>query len=67
MKRVRAAIDVGVNQFGGDRSPELIEELVNNSAVPESRIDESACRLLREKFRLGLFENRRAEVDRARK
>jgi beta-glucosidase len=67
VERARTAIDVGVDQFGGDRNPALIEELVDSGAVPESRIDESVRRLLREKFRLGLFENRRVDVDRARK
>lgn len=67
LKRARIAIDVGVDQFGGDRNPALIEELVNSGLVSEPRIDESIRRLLREKFRLGLFENRRVDVDRARK
>ncbi|NKF34723.1 glycoside hydrolase family 3 protein, partial [Pseudomonas sp. BGM005] len=30
--------------------------------ISESRIDESARRILREKFRLGAFENRRVDV-----
>jgi beta-glucosidase len=66
VERARIALDVGVDQFGGDRNPALIEELVDSGAVPEARIDESVRRLLREKFRLGVFENRRVDVDRAR-
>jgi beta-glucosidase len=64
-ERMRIALDVGVDQFGGDHCPELAVELVQDGAVPESRIDESARRLLAEKFRLGLFDERRVDVDRA--
>jgi beta-glucosidase len=67
VERAHTAIDVGVDQFGGDRNPALVEELVDRGLVPESRIDESVRRLLREKFRLGLFDKRRVDVDRARK
>lgn len=66
VERARIAIDVGVDQFGGDRNPALIEELVDSGAVTEERINQSVRRLLREKFQLGLFENRHADVDRAR-
>jgi len=61
VERARIAIEVGVDQFGGDRNPALVEELVDSGAVEESRIDESALRILREKLRLGLFEHRRVD------
>ncbi|SEQ69874.1 hypothetical protein [Arthrobacter sp. OV608] len=66
VERAGIAINVGVDQFGGDRNPALIEDLVDSGIVRESRIDESVRRLLREKFPLGLFENRRVSVDQAR-
>ncbi|PRB41076.1 hypothetical protein CQ020_14335 [Arthrobacter sp. MYb23] len=66
VERARIAIDVGVDQFGGDRNPALIEELVDSGAVTEERINQSIRRLLREKFQLGLFENRHVEIDGAR-
>jgi len=36
---------------------ELLLELVNEDAVPEWRIDEAVTRILKVKFKLGLFEN----------
>ncbi|MCZ9882290.1 glycoside hydrolase family 3 protein [Arthrobacter sp. B2a2-09] len=62
IERLRIALDVGVDQFGGDRCPELIVELVENGSISEARIDQSARRLLHEKFQLGLFENRTVDV-----
>ncbi|WP_420180859.1 glycoside hydrolase family 3 protein [Paenarthrobacter sp. TA1.8] len=61
-ERAAIAIDVGVDQFGGDRNPKLIEELVDSGRISEARIDQSARRLLSEKFRLGVFENRRVDL-----
>ena len=61
LERAAIAIDVGVDQFGGDRNSALIEELVDSGRVSQARLDESARRLLREKFRLGLFEHRRVD------
>ncbi len=66
LERARIAIDAGVDQFGGDRNTALIEELVDTGLVAEERIDQSARRLLREKFQLGIFENRHADVENAR-
>ncbi|MFE4079201.1 glycoside hydrolase family 3 protein [Paenarthrobacter sp. YIM B13468] len=65
-ERAAIAIDVGVDQFGGDRNPELIEELVDSGRISEARIDQSARRLLAEKFRLGVFEHRRVDLKNAR-
>lgn len=65
-ERTRIALEVGVDQFGGDRNPALIEELVADGLIAESRLDESVRRLLREKFRLGAFEHRRVDVEAAR-
>ncbi len=56
-ERILKALDAGVDQFGGEASPEVIVELVETGQLPEARIDESARRLLRDKFRLGLFDN----------
>ncbi|WP_164234654.1 glycoside hydrolase family 3 protein [Microbacterium hydrocarbonoxydans] len=65
VERAGIALAVGVDQFGGDRNPALIEELVDSGQIAESRLDESVRRLLREKFRLGAFEHRRVDVDTA--
>jgi beta-glucosidase len=56
-ERAAKALDAGVDQFGGEDCPEVIVELVRNGEVSEERIDESARRLLRDKYRLGLFDN----------
>lgn len=63
--RAKKAIDAGVDQFGGEACPELIVELVRSGQIDEARIDESARRLLRDKFRLGLFDNPYLDLDAA--
>lgn len=65
LERARKALDAGVDQFGGEACPELIVELVRSGQVPESRIDESVRRILRDKFRLGLFDNPYLDPDAA--
>jgi len=56
-ERYKKAIEAGADQFGGDHTPEIIVGLVKNGEISESRVDESARRLLRVIFQLGLFEN----------
>jgi beta-glucosidase len=56
-ERVQKILEAGVDQFGGEACPEVIVELVHSGKVPESRLDPSVRRLLREKFRLGLFDD----------
>ncbi|MFF3505720.1 glycoside hydrolase family 3 protein [Streptomyces sp. NPDC003247] len=58
-ERVRKALHAGVDQFGGEHCPDLVVELVRSGLLAESRIDASVRRLLAEKFRLGLFDDRR--------
>jgi beta-glucosidase len=55
--RTRKALEAGVDQFGGEQCPEMVVALVRGGKVPEGRIDVSVRRLLREKFRLGLFDD----------
>ena len=57
VERVLKAIDAGVDQFGGESCPEYVVELVKAEKLSEARIDESARRVLRLKFQLGLFDN----------
>jgi beta-glucosidase len=64
-ERYRKAIEAGVDRLGGDATPEIIVELVQAGALPESRIDESARRILHVLFALGLFENPYANPDEA--
>ena len=56
-ERAKKILDAGVDQFGGEACPEVIVELVQSGQVSEERIDISIRRLLRDKFRLGLFDN----------
>ncbi len=63
--RYKKAIEVGVDRIGGDATPELIVELVKSGGLTEARIDESARRILRIYFSLGLFENPYANPDEA--
>lgn len=55
-QRAKKALDAGVDQFGGEACPDVIVELVKSGQVSEARIDQSVRRLLRDKFRLGLFD-----------
>ena len=64
-QRILKALNAGVDQFGGEACPEVIVELVRSGQVTEARIDESVRRLLRDKFRLGLFDNPYLDVDAA--
>jgi beta-glucosidase len=64
-QRYKKAIQAGVDQFGGDHTPEIIVDLVRNGDLAEARIDESVRRLLRDKFKLGLFENPYVDPDQA--
>ncbi|MFD8975949.1 MULTISPECIES: glycoside hydrolase family 3 protein [Streptomyces] len=58
-ERTAKALDAGVDQFGGEQCPEVIVELMASGRISEARVDASVRRLLREKFVLGLFDERR--------
>jgi beta-glucosidase len=66
-ERAQKIIEAGVDQFGGEACPEVIVQLVREGKVSEERIDQSIRRLLREKFKLGLFDNPYVDVDAAEK
>ena len=55
--RLCRIIEAGCDQLGGENLPELLVQLVEEGRVSEARIDESARRILRDKFRLGLFDD----------
>ncbi len=56
-ERVKKVLDAGCDVFGGEYVTQHIIDLVESGALSESRIDISARRILRDKFRLGLFDN----------
>jgi beta-glucosidase len=66
-ERALKAIDAGVDQFGGEHCVDVVLQLVRSGRVSEERIDESARRLLRDKFRLGLFDDPYVDEDAAEK
>jgi len=57
IQRLKKVIDAGCDQIGGEYIPELIVELVETAQISEERIDVSVRRILRDKYRLGLFDN----------
>jgi beta-glucosidase len=56
-QRFAKAIEAGVDQFGGVAEPGIVTDLVRNKQISEQRIDESAYRILLQKFEQGLFDN----------
>ncbi|MBN1559808.1 glycoside hydrolase family 3 C-terminal domain-containing protein [candidate division KSB1 bacterium] len=58
-----AGVDVGISYESGYML-DLIES-VRDGAIPESLVDRAVRRVLRQKYRLGLFENPYVDLDRA--
>ena len=56
-ERIIKSLEAGIDQFGGEDCAEALADLVDAGRVREERLDLSVGRLLRDKFRLGLFEN----------
>ncbi len=61
--RIKKALDAGVDQFGGESTPELVIQLVEEGSLPESRLNHSVRKLLALKFRLGLFDDPYVDVE----
>lgn len=59
LERLVKILDAGCDQVGGETRPELVIEAVKKGLIPESRLDESVRRILKEKFELGLFDQKR--------
>lgn len=64
-ERMLKVIEAGVDQFGGESLPEMLTGLVKKGKISEERIDQSVRRILRDKFRLGLFDNPYVDVEAA--
>jgi len=56
-ERIEKIINAGSDMFGGEALPSLVIELVKEGKISEKRIDSSMRRILKEKFRLGLFDH----------
>ena len=65
LDRVVKIIAAGADQLGGEACPELVLEAVASGRISEQRLDESARRLLRVKFQLGLFDDPFVDEDAA--
>jgi beta-glucosidase len=63
--RLVKIVEAGCDQLGGEELPEVLVELVRAGRISEARVDESARRLLRDKFRLGLFDEPYVDPDEA--
>ena len=55
--RLAKIVEAGCDQLGGENDPALLVELVRSGRIGEKRLDESVRRLLRVKFKLGLFDD----------
>lgn len=58
-ERIAKLLDAGVDQFGGETDVAVLLETIEAGLVSEERLEPSVRRLLREKFRLGLFDGAR--------
>ncbi len=56
-QRIEKIINAGCDMFGGEALPTVVVELVKEGKISEKRIDSSLRRILKEKFRLGLFDH----------
>jgi beta-glucosidase-like glycosyl hydrolase len=63
--RMELLLAAGIDQFGGEECVEVLLGLLASGRVTETRVDESAARLLAVKFRLGLFDNPFVDEDAA--
>ncbi|WP_260854450.1 glycoside hydrolase family 3 protein [Paraburkholderia sp. BCC1884] len=57
LQRFVKAVDAGIDQFGGENDPSLLIQAVNQGLLPESRLADSAYRVLLQKFLQGLFDH----------
>jgi len=64
-ERVLKILDAGADQLGGEECPEIVAGLVASGALSQERLDVSVRRILREKFRLGLFDDPFVDADAA--
>lgn len=64
-QRYVKGLEAGLDQFGGTDAVEPLLDAVNRRLVDEARINDSAERILLQKFELGLFENPYVNADTA--
>jgi len=64
-ERIIKVIEAGVDQFGGEDLTDELIAIVKAGKISEARIDQSVRRILREKFKLGLFDDPYLDVEHA--
>ena len=64
-QKVQKALNAGVDQFGGESSPQHVMQLIEAGTLSESRLDRSIRKLLALKFELGLFDDPYVSVEHA--
>jgi len=64
-ERYTMAIEAGINIFSGSADPNPLINTLKNNPNLMSFVDDSVERLLKEKFRLGLFENPYVAIENA--
>lgn len=57
LDRYVLGIEAGLDQFGGEEDPAPLLEAVASGRISEGRIEDSALRILIQRFELGLFDN----------
>lgn len=64
-QRFKKAIDAGLDLLLVECNTAIVVELVREGSISENRIDQSVVRLLRDKFRLGLFDSPYVDPEKA--
>jgi len=57
VERAAKILEAGCDMFGGEASPTWVIELVKSGKLSEERLNTSVKRVLKDKFRMGLFDN----------
>jgi beta-glucosidase len=63
--RFAKAINAGVDQIGGSEETEVILAAVKDGLLTRQRLEQSAYRILLQKFQLGLFDNPYVDEDKS--
>lgn len=64
-EQILIALQAGTDILSGFSNNKQVRDLVESGKLPESRVDLSVTRLLKEQFELGLFENPYVDPNRA--
>ncbi|NKJ50476.1 beta-glucosidase [Burkholderia sp. SG-MS1] len=65
LQRFAKAVTAGIDQFGGEDDPSFLIQAVNQGLLSETRLADSAYRVLLQKFQQGLFDHPYVDADAA--